>query len=214
MLKIKLSFFSFAFIFICCNTSNRNEKQNSNNKAIEYNTNEIKNERQNDDTQIKDSSFIKTISKINILQLPIVFYCGIESAPWAKDLGADIEKIAPENSLVAGVLPVNNNYIYVIYGFVGDILYPHLYTYNKKGELLDSLYLHINYCVADEYVIISTVTTIKSDFSIEMSDTTKEIHYDDMNNLVIDSIIVKERKLTLNEYDLFTTNYEHKKRIK
>jgi hypothetical protein len=184
------------FTFIGCNPSSRvNNNNDKTNIAKEPVFAGI-------EQNMADSSFIHSISKINTLELPLTLYCGAETYTWAEDLGDDILRIVPINYVVVGLLPINNDIVYVIYGNVGDIVYPYLYVYNKNGQLLDSMYLHINYCDGDEYEIHSTVTTIDNNYSIYMSDTSKYIHYNDRNELFIDSIIVGERELKL-ENDLF-----------
>jgi hypothetical protein len=197
MLKI-ISRSIIIFIFIGCNSSAKvdNKKQNNEiNMTDDYQSDNVKHNG-------IDSTFINSISKINKLELPLHFYCGAETYTWAEDLGYEILKIVPLDYVVIGLLPINNENAYVIYGKVGDIIYPYLYTYNKIGGLLDSFYLHISYCDGDDSEIHSTVTTIDDDYSIYMSDTSKYIHYNDMNELFLDSIIIKERELKL-ENNLF-----------
>jgi hypothetical protein len=193
MLKIILKII-ILFIFIRCNSNNKKQNEKIN-KSEDYQYNNVKH------NEI-DSVFINNISKINKLELPLRFYCGAEEYTWAKDLGDDILKIVPLDYVVIGLLPINNENIYIIYGKVGDIIYPYLYTYTKNGDLLDSLYLHISYCDGDESEIHSTATTITDDYYIYMSDTSKYIHYNDRNELFLDSIIIKGRELKL-ENNLF-----------
>jgi hypothetical protein len=181
-------------IFIGCNSNNKKQRDKTD-KYVNYQYDNIRN---ND----IDSAFINSISKINTLELPLHFYCGADTYIWTEDLGDDVLKIAPLNCVVIGLLPINNDNIYVIYGQVGDIIYPYLYTYNKNGNLLDSLYLHISYCDGDGFEIHSTATTITDDYCIYMTDTSKYIHYNDNNELFLDSVIVKEQEFKL-ENNLF-----------
>lgn len=154
-------------------------------------------------------SFIEIISNMPQLNLPYTLYCGLdESLHWADDFGSKISNFMPENSIIAGKLPINNNNIYLIYGISGDIIYPYLNIYNNDGRKIDSLPLYIGYCAGDESEISTTITTINKDFSIIMSDTTHFIHYTDENEKIIDSIIVKKRHLKLTNNGLYKRQNE------
>ena len=159
-------------------------------------------ENQKEEIDIKDTSFEELIMKIHRLNLPCTLFCGLDNGlPWAEELG--IENIVPENSQILGVLPVNNNNTYIVYGIPGDIIYPYLNIYDSTGIKIDSLYLHISYCAADESEVVTNITTINKDFSILMVDTTKFIHYTDNNKVIIDSIIVRKRHLNLMNNGLY-----------
>ena len=163
-----------------------------------------------------NQEFLASISKIPTVDLPIFFYCGADdgSAPWAKDFGDDINAIAPWCSMVVGLLPIKNNKIYIIYAIPGDILYPYLYTYDKSGHVIDSMYLHIGYCAGEAELIWSTATRINKDYSIDMFDTlrymdaTRYISLDDP--MYVDSIIVTERKMKLDINGIYNTYSERK----
>jgi hypothetical protein len=124
--------------------------------------------------------------------------------PNAEDLGNDTAKLVPEYSVVVGKLPIKNDKIYILYGIIGDIIYPYLNIYDKNGKQIDSLYLHIGNCAEiydDNYemeINIINATTINKDFSIHMIDSTK-FHYDVEDNLnnIADTVIVKTRKMNL-----------------
>jgi hypothetical protein len=215
----------FTFLFTGCNSlsKNKDEKQQKEVESDEesYNSLSKNNDEKQNSILINDfeynlsmdtSAFVKIISKIDTLKIPVTFYCGAESSPWAEDLGVDIAAIAPENSMIVGLLPIKSNYIYIIYAFAGDILYPYLYTYNRNGYLIDSLYLHIRYCVGDESEIITNTTTINADYSIEMSDKTQYIHYINNDTRIEDSIVVKKRTLKLGVDNLFAIIKEEERK--
>jgi hypothetical protein len=154
-----------------------------------------------------DQEFLEITSILQVLNLPVYFYCGVDSAPWAADLGDAIAAMAPAASMVAGMLPRKNNNTYIIYAKVGDILYPYLYTYDRNGHAIDSISLHIGYCAGDAGEIAVTTVRINADFSINMIDTlrfldtTRFVSWKDP--VYLDSIIIKERKMKLNTKGIY-----------
>lgn len=148
--------------------------------------------------------FMDLIDNLPSLELPYTMYCGLnESFPWIDDLDKRLVEYLPENVIVAGKLPVNNDFVYIIYGEIGDIIYPYLNIYNQNGEKLDSIYLHISWCAADEWERTSTTTTINKDFSISMTDTSQYIHYLDAETYITDSIVVKRKVMQLMNSGLY-----------
>ena len=149
-----------------------------------------------------DSSFIEIISCIPQLKLPFILNCGLENGlPWTKDLGVDISRFIPENTKI-------------FYGIPGDIIYPYLIVFNKFGKKIDSLYLHIGYCIGDAFEITTNTTTINKDYSIAMVDTTQFIHYLDENEKIIDSIIVKINDFKLTNKGLYKSYKKESVRIR
>jgi hypothetical protein len=193
--KSKLVFFLIILCF-ACSSSNIENKEEVN----------IKN---------TDSSFIEIISCIPQLKLPFILNCGLENGlPWTKDLGVDISRFIPENTKILGKLPIDNGNVYIIYGIPGDIIYPYLIVFNKFGKKIDSLYLHIGYCIGDAFEITTNTTTINKDYSIAMVDTTQFIHYLDENEKIIDSIIVKINDFKLTNKGLYKRYKKESVRIR
>lgn len=150
--------------------------------------------------EMLNSPFAESVSKINMLDLPLTFCCGAETYTWIAEYGKEIETRAPQHYSSVGIigkLPTINNNIYIVYGLVGDIIYPVLYTYNTQGIKIDSLNLHLGYfCGADDTTNEKCWTTINKDTSIDMTDTTVYFHYVG-NNQTLDSIIVAKRNYQL-----------------
>ena len=195
----------FLSILLSCGIAQKNDK---------------KEEFEEQNIQKDTSSFMKIISVIPDIKLPYSMWYGIDNNdnqyPDAEELGSDIAKLVPEVSVIVGKLPINNDNIYILYGLVGDILYPCLNIYDKNGKRVDSLYLHIGYCVADENIINSSATTIYKNFSIQMADTTQHIHYienDKGYEKIIDSVIVKTRKMNLTKDGYYKMTEEKAYRI-
>ena len=149
-------------------------------------------------------SFMDLVDNLPSLELPYTMYCGLnESFPWIDDLDKRLVEYLPENVIVAGKLPVNNDFVYIIYGEIGGIIYPYLNIYNQNGEKIDSIYLHSSWCAADEWERTSTTTTINKDFSISMTDTSEYIHYLDAETYITDSIVVKRKVMQLMNSGLY-----------
>ena len=207
---VLVSSFVLLVLFQSCNMSSSKEDIDSSSFEVE--------------NQVNSPSFMEVISSIPDIKLPYTMYCGIEcymtSYPTAKDLGAFFIKTVPEPevSKIVGKLSINNDKVYILYGLVGDIIYPHLNIYDKNGHKLDSLYLHISYCIADCEGVVSTATIINKDFSISMADTAKHFHcIDDHNNgyeQILDSIIISTRKMNLTKDGFYKITKETKENVK
>ena len=189
---------AISLMFSCKNTTNKNIANQSDEHIIEP-------------SEKKDISnpFIDIISSLNTLNLPYTFFCGAESYTWTSEYGKEFSSILPE--VIIGKLPSNDNKEYVICGIVGDIIYPYLYVYDEKANRIDSLYLHISYCLGDEEVIKTNVTIINADYSISMIDTTKYIHFI-QNEVQIDSISVTERTMFQNSNGVYAIKEERRYR--
>ena len=168
-----------------------------------------------DTVATKETSFMELVENIPTLKLPYTFYCGLdESLPRIDNLEKRLIGYLPENVIVAGKIPIDNDLIYIVYGTIGDIIYPHLNIYNQNGEKLDSMYLHISWCAADEWGRVSTTTTINKDYSISMTDTSEYIHYLDTKTFITDSIIVKRKSKKLKGDGLYEESLSDTVRIK
>ena len=167
-------------------------------------------------------SFMEIISVIPDIKLPYIMRCGIEGQyPDADELGSDIVKMFPEISVIVGKLPIKNDKVYILYGVVGDIISPHLNIYDRNGNKINSLYLHISHCGfgydenEEMEFYMNSVTTINKDFSIHMSDTTV-FHYDveDSPNYGKDTTIVKTREMNLTQDGYYKITKETRRQIK
>ena len=168
-------------------------------------------------TETKEVSFAALVEALPVLELPYMMWCGLEGhgpLPWIEDVDKRLIGYLPEDVIVMGRLPIDNDLIYIVYGKVGDIIYPYLNIYNKKGERLDSLYLHISYCAADEWERISTSSTINKDHSISMTDTSEYIHYLDTKRFETDSVILKRELLELTDKGLYRKTKSESSRIR
>ena len=117
--------------------------------------------------KIDSIKFFQYYSNLKELKLPLTLKCGLASdvsynyAPFNNYFERNFD--AP--LYVAGKIYKDNNFISLLYGIVGDDLYPVLFNYNNDGTKLDSLDLSGN-CDGDEDFLSSTTVTFNQDYSI------------------------------------------------
>jgi hypothetical protein len=90
--------------------------------------------------------FSEFFKKLPQVALPLSINCGIDGA---KDIeqAEKFKKFIPAYAeRVLGTLPTDRKHNLIIYGHVGDDIYPVLYSYDSAGAIIDSLYLIINPC--------------------------------------------------------------------
>lgn len=138
-------------------------------------------------TTIKENQgFADYYSKIKIIKLPFSFFCGFGDYKIPEDIDKDlVRKYLPQNMEIVGRIYEPDENVYLLYAYVGDILYPYLYIYNKDGKVIDSTYLHNKncYCGSDEYMESNTHTIISMNRSITMIDTTKVFTIDTLDQV-------------------------------
>ena len=121
------------------------------------------------------SEFVKTLPEV---ALPLSISCGIDGAKEIVQAEKFKKFIPAYAERVLGTLPTNGKYNLIIYGHVGDDIYPVLYSYDNAGAIIDSLSLIINPCGgADETQIPYSSAFISKDLIFTLIDTTKIIHY-------------------------------------
>ena len=98
-----------------------------------------------DTTQKIDSiKFLQYYSDLKELKIPLTLKCGLSSdvsynyAPFNNYF----ERNFDSPLYVAGKIYKNNNYISLLYGIVGDDLYPVLFNYKNDGTKIDSCLLY------------------------------------------------------------------------
>lgn len=169
-----------------------------------------------DDSMAKDYSFESFCESIDTKELPLRIDCGFESYDTEKDFTNYKEFIPNDYKVVSQIIGINKHKL-VLYTSVGDMSYPYLYSYNLKGDILDSLYLHISTCAGDPYLELSTWTIIDEKMSISMTDTSKYFSYTENENdpkRILDSTVITERKVIMNSNGNFTILSETKELIK
>ena len=120
------------------------------------------------------NDFEKYYQSFSNIILPLNVECGFQNSNKLNDRHQSIIN----NYLPKGAEPYGRIYnkqpnIYLLYSFVGDILYPYLFIYDKSGNQLDSMYLHIEYCNISPNSQQINYTLINPDCSMLMVDTIK-----------------------------------------
>ncbi len=138
-----------------------------------------------DTTQKIDSiKFLQYYSNLKELKLPLTLKCGLASdvsynyAPFNNYF----ERNFDSPLYVAGKIYKDNNFISLLYGIVGDDLYPVLFNYNNDGTKLDSLDLSGS-CEGDEGFLSSTTVTFNQDYSILKIDSVTRYSENDFSQL-------------------------------
>lgn len=131
-------------------------------------------------------------------QLPFSLHCGLKSLTELEDYQKYSEFIPEGMEGIYGLFNAKTTTDLILYGRVGDDLYPYLYSYDNNGKILDSLFLILNFCGgADEFSIPSSYAFIEEDGLITMIDTTFYIHYTGDFDYDVDSMRVTTVKVKL-----------------
>ena len=200
-MKYSLLLFGF-LVLISCN-SNKTVK----NQIIHQSDNNI------DSISIeKQQRFIDFKNKLPKCNSSIKLHCGFDSLVYLEDYKDYLGFIPKNMEGIYGYLITKENTDLIMYGIVGDDLYPYIYSYDKNGNILDSLFLIINPCgQADESYIPNSYAFIGINGQITMVDTSLYIHYLDNMNYKIDSTIITRIEMKVDENGKFK---EIKKEIK
>lgn len=129
--------------------------------------------------------FFDYYSKLNIYKVPFELFCGLDAnsnyqkAPFPNYFSYD--KATP--LIVGGRLYENNKFITLLYGSVGDDLYPILYTYNFYGNKIDSLNLAGD-CSGEEGYLSSTSVKFNIDNNIIRVDSISRFNEDNNGQII------------------------------
>ncbi len=172
--------------------------QNDVNKNVGY----------SDTAVIADSiKFSQYYSKLNDINLPLILTCGLASdIPYSYAPFNNYFKRNFDSPLyVAGKIYQSKVFVTLLYGIVGDDLYPVLFNYNNNGVKIDSLDLS-GICAGDEGYISSTTVTFNQDYLIFKVDSVtrySENDYLQLNNST-DSTTIVNYKYRIQKNGYFT----------
>ena len=185
-LKIILLLFFVVLIFRCADNQDNSHFQN---------TSKI--------TSTKEDSvkFFNYYSKLNVYGSPFKLVCGLDAnvlydkAPFLNYFNKNSETPL----VVAGRVFSNNQFITILYGSVGDDIYPLLYSFNKYGVKVDSLDLTGD-CSGDEGYLSSTSVTFKENNDIIKVDSIKRFMVDELGEEIhgTDTTTIFNYKFTIN----------------
>jgi hypothetical protein len=111
--------------------------------------------------------------------LPINLNCGLPNELKSSDDFEKYKSFIPKSARIFGTVDSGSkSYRLVIYGYIGDDIYPVLFSFDNKGQIIDSLNLILNPCgAADDKVIPHSFATIENDLTVKLTDTTRLIHF-------------------------------------
>ncbi|NBW36425.1 MAG: hypothetical protein EBR30_15690 [Cytophagia bacterium] len=148
-------------------------------------------------TEAKRLLFIELLDSLQSYETPIHLNCGLPHYFWSSEFKKYKELLPIEYDAIYGLIAKTENFKCIMFGQVGDDIYPTLFTYDNSGERIDSLSLILKPCgAADSEQIPHSFALINNDLTIELTDTTRLIHYPDksesINRYVIDSLIISK----------------------
>jgi len=170
------------------------------------------------DVTVKEDSlkFFQYYSKLKNINPPLTLSCGLPS-----DVSYDY---APFNNYfsrnfdsplyVAGKIYQSRVFVTLLYGIVGDDLYPVLFNYNNNGIKIDSLDLS-GICDGDEGYISSTTVTLNKDYSIFKVDSLTRYFENELDKMIkgTDSTTIISYKFIIQSNGHFTLEDSTKKII-
>jgi hypothetical protein len=147
-----------------------------------------------------DTVFSEFIGSIRKQALPLQITCGLTDNLASLEEFEKFRKYIPKSmDRVFGKFETQDKeYKLVIYGLTGDDIYPFLFSYDTRGQIRDSLSLMLTGCGgADESAIPHSYATLKGDLTIELTDTTRLIHYPEKSESIDDYIVDSLRVSTV-----------------
>jgi hypothetical protein len=142
-------------------------------------------------TEIENKLFKEFMDSIPSRQTPIFLSCGLPNGSvWVDQFEKYKEFLPKDFNLIYGSIDKSEKFKCIIFGQIGDDIYPTLFTYDNNGKIIDSLFLILSPCgAADEHQIPYSVVRIDKDFKITLQDTVKYIHYpDNQGPYILDSL--------------------------
>lgn len=162
--------------------------------------------------QTEDINFKNFCGALPELKLPLRLHCDLSESKGRDDY-AQFSQFIPKNfDRVAGLVK-RGEFILILYGIVGDSIYPYLFVYDKKGHVLDTLNLLLMACVADDRVNHHSYATIESNSTISQLDSTWH-YYEASDSRRRDSLIVTKVTRRLSKIGRFVKSDSTSKAIK
>jgi hypothetical protein len=166
----------------------------SNNRAETINENSVDTL---ETTKIQHELFIEFLDSLPLHDKPIQLRCGLTDYAWYLEFKKYKQFIPATYNAVFGLIGRMENFNCIMFGQVGDDVYPTLFTFDNNGRRIDSLSLILNPCgAADSAQIPDSFALIKSDLTIELTDTTRLIHFPEkfksVDDYIVDSIRISK----------------------
>jgi hypothetical protein len=120
----------------------------------------------------------------------LLLSCGLTGGVASESFDRYKRFIPDHHQVIYGLVGETDQYYALMFGSIGDDVYPTLFTYDEEGNILDQLSLILNPCGgADEHSIPHSYAQIDTNLKITLLDTLRHIHYpDERGDYVLDSI--------------------------
>mgnify|MGYP007061481756 CR=1 FL=1 len=165
---------------------------------MSFNTNKINNNasnnqaKNNSDSILNDKQirFNEFKNKLPIYNPPIKIHCGLDNTESLDNYMGFSDFIPDEMNVAYGYVNTKETYDLIIFGAIGDDIYPYIYSYDCNGNILDSFFLIISPCGgADEYSIPNSYAFIKNVGEITLIDSTSSIKYTNNTYEIVSTMI-------------------------
>jgi hypothetical protein len=130
-----------------------------------------------------EGRFAVFLSSLEALHTPLTLDCGIQGDLHSRHRAhedAALQSFYPRE-LVIGRLWSTSSYVAVLYGSIGDWVYPAIFTFDQTGRPIDSLDLRV-YCEGEPGSRGSSVAYIADDRTITAVDTVWTTSLDSLHN--------------------------------
>ncbi|UKN03495.1 hypothetical protein K6119_08205 [Paracrocinitomix mangrovi] len=149
-----------------------------------------------------ETPFEEFISKIPAYDFPVKMTCNFDRLVEDKAF-TDYLNFYPEQGRLIAKLNSSSEYALVIFDFACDYSCPILYSYDKKGDRIDSLNLTPGQCAEDPFLSSRNWFIINEDINIELVDTSD--YFSKGDNKLMDSTTIEMKSYKLNSDGHFET---------
>jgi len=127
-----------------------------------------------DSEKKRQEKFNEFCSSVNIIELPLTINCSFDSINNQTDTNY-FRDFIPEGHAVIGQLKTDNNNVLFLFGSIGDIIYPSIFSFKANGELLD--HLSLDSCKIETRIEAYYQTTISKNLNIKVTEDLKYFTY-------------------------------------
>lgn len=145
---------------------------------------------QPDTVALAFKSYLNSIPSVKPL---LNFMCGLNGASVAAEDFEQYKRFMPRDvQLILGhVATDQSDFVYIIYGAIGDDIYPILCSYSLDGKIIDSINLDSGCGGADETMSLTSYAEVRDDMTIVVTDTIRSFHYpENSDTYVLDGVTI------------------------
>lgn len=150
-------------------------------------------------------SFSDFVSEIPAYEFPVKMTCEFDLPALNMDF-SEYVKYFPNGGRVVSKLNTDGEYNLIIFDFACDYSCPTLYSFDAKGNRVDSLSLTPGQCGEDQFMTSRQWFLIDENINIDLIDTTR--YYTDTIGIQrLDSTVVRNQKFEFNKTGKFDLKY-------